>query len=938
MKKTLLLSSLLLLFTIASVYYGMCLKKSTRYADTTTLPAIPAQFSIGHLQCENLENPLGLDVQQPRFTWQLTSDKRNCRQTAYEILAGEQETFKDAVLWRSGKVSSGQSVHVPYDGPALHPGKRYYWKVRAWDNYGRVSDWSAPAWWETGLLQPANWKAHWIAPGYKEDPVMRPSPLFRKEFAVKKQIRSARLYITSQGLYRAFINNKMVGDSYLTPGWTSYHNRLQYQVYDVTGHISRGNNAIGVMLGSGWFRGYLAWKGHHNIYGQQLALLAQVVITYTDGQTETLITDRSWRSATGAIRYSEIYNGEINDARLDKTGWLTAEYNDKDWNTVTTLSIKKNNIIATYNEPVREQEVFKPVKIFRTPQGDLVADFGQNLVGMVTVKVSGKAGDSVVIQHAEILDKQGNFYTENLRAAKQENIYVLNGKGEESFEPVFTFQGFRYIRVKGFPGELKAENIVATALYSDMPLTGSFSTSHPLINQLQHNIEWGQKGNFLDVPTDCPQRDERLGWTGDAQVFIRTASFNRQVYNFFAKWLADLAAEQYTDGRVPAVIPDVLPDMLKSSTAGSAGWSDAATIVPWTLYLAYGDTAILRQQYTSMKAWVGYMQKVSKDYLWNTTVHFGDWLFYRSPDGNEERSAVTDKHLIAQCFFAHSLQLLINTAKVLGKENEQKTYAALLEKVKQAFVQEYLTSNGRLISGTQTAYVLALHFDMLPETLRAKAAERLAQNIKDYNYHLTTGFLGTPYLCHVLTRFGYNDIAYRLLLQETYPSWLYPVKMGATTIWERWDGQKPDSTFQAPEMNSFNHYAYGAIGDWMYRVAAGIDTDTAGPGYKHIRIKPYPHQGLTEVNAHLQTTYGAVSSHWTVQDKWLILEVEIPVNTCAAIYIPATNATAITEGNIPLDQVKELTVTGQEGGYVVVQAGSGKYRFVTNLPPSYSTP
>jgi alpha-L-rhamnosidase len=912
MKKTLLLSGLVLLTAIAT-----------------------AQLTIDHLQCENLVNPLGLDLQHPRFSWQLNSDKRNVRQTAYEIIAGEAPALNNiAVTWRSGKIASSQSVHIPYNGTALQAGKRYYWKVRVWDQEGKASAWSQPAWWETGLLQPANWKAKWITPGYVEDSIMRPSPLFRKQFAIRKKIKSARLYITSQGLYRAFINDKMVGDSYLTPGWTSYKHRLQYQTYDVTSQLSQGNNAIGVMLGSGWFRGYLAWANNHDYYGKTLALLAQVVITYADGQTETLLTDESWRSATGAIRYSEIYNGEINDARLDKTGWLTAGYDDKDWSSVATPTISKDNIITTYNEPVKKHETFKPIKIFRTPQGDLVADFGQNLVGLVTVKVSGKAGDSVYIQHAEILDKQGNFYTENLRDAKQENIYVLKGNGEESFEPVFTFQGFRYIRVKGFPGELKPEHLTATALYSDMPLTGSFSTSHPLINQLQHNIEWGQKGNFLDVPTDCPQRDERLGWTGDAQVFARTASFNRQVYNFFAKWMADLAADQLKDGRVPAVIPDVL----RGDAAGSAGWSDAATIIPWQLYLAYGDTAILRQQYVSMKAWVDFMQQASKDYLWNTTWHFGDWLFYRPNDDNDGRSAITDKHLIAQCFFANSLQMLINAARVLGKEEDQKTYTPVLEKVKQAFLKEYLTPNGRLVSSSQTAYVLALHFDMLPDNLRAQAANRLVQNIKDYGYHLTTGFLGTPYLCHVLTRFGHNDIAYRLLLQESYPSWLYPVKMGATTIWERWDGQKPDGSFQTPTMNSFNHYAYGAIGDWMYRVAAGIDTDTAGPGYRHIRIKPYPHHGLTEVNARLQTAYGAVSSHWTVQDNYLILEVEIPVNTSAAIYIPATNGTAITEGNIPLDQVKELTVAGQEGGYVVVQAGSGKYRFVTNLPPSYSTP
>jgi alpha-L-rhamnosidase len=413
-----------------------------------------------------------------------------------------------------------------------------------------------------------------------------------------------------------------------------------------------------------------------------------------------------------------------------------------------------------------------------------------------------------------VLDKAGNFYTDNLRSAKQQNTYILKGEGEETYEPHFTFQGFRYIKVDGFPGELKPENVSAVALYSDMPVTGTFTSSHPLLNQLQHNIQWGQKGNFLDVPTDCPQRDERLGWTGDAQVFARTAAFNMNVHPFFSKWLKDVAADQAPNGSVPFVVPTVMDQ----GAGGSAGWADAATIIPWTMYLAYGDKKVLEEQYPSMKAWVGYMEKNSTADLWNKGFHFGDWLFYRPSDDNDGRAAVTDKYLIAQAFFAHSTQLMINTAKVLGKPDDVALYTRLLDRIKAAFLKEYVTPNGRLVSSTQTAYVLALQFDMLPEALRKGAAEKLVQNIRSYGTHLTTGFLGTPYLCHVLSRYGYTDVAYDLLLQETYPSWLYPVKMGATTIWERWDGQKPDSTFQTPGMNSFNHYAYGAY--WRLDVPA----------------------------------------------------------------------------------------------------------------------
>ena len=505
--------------------------------------------------------------------------------------------------------------------------------------------------------------------------------------------------------------------------------------------------------------------------------------------------------------------------------------------------------------------------------------------------------------------KPAIFIRRNLRAAKEENTYILKGGSEESFEPHFTFQGFRYIKITGFPGEIKPGNFTAVALYSDMQPTGSFSCSNALLNQLQHNIQWGQKGNFLDVPTDCPQRDERLGWTGDAQVFSRTASYNMHVNNFFAKWLKDVAADQLPNGSVPYVIPNVLG----SGAAGSAGWADVATIIPWNMYLAYGDKRIIEQQYASMKAWVGFMEQKSKQDLWNTGFHFGDWLFYRPDDDNDGRSAITDKYLIAQCFFAHSTQLVINAARVLGNTGDEAKYTTLLDKIKAAFLKEYVTPNGRLVSGSQTAYVLALHFDMLPEALRAQAAERLVANVKDYNNHLTTGFLGTPYLCHVLTRFGYDSIAYKLLLQETYPSWLYPVKMGATTIWERWDGQKPDSSFQTPGMNSFNHYAYGAIGDWMYRVIAGIDTYEDAPGYKHIRIMPHIGGNLSFANADLQTGYGLVSAHWKIENGQIFQWMEIPPNTNGNkdLYTLATNKeVVIVKESKPIISGKEFKLIG----------------------------
>ncbi len=877
------------------------------------------QLKVQNLLTDNLNNPIGIDEVIPKFSWQLESGKRNTMQTAYEIKV----VLVKSIVWSSGKIQSDESVHIAYNGTPLKSGKKYFWQVRVWDNNGKASSWSSPASFQMALLNKSDWKAKWIEPGYAGDTVGAPCPMFRKQFSANKRIVSATAYITAHGLYEAQINGHRVGDAYLTPGWTSYNHRLQYQVYDVSSLLKQGDNAVGITIGNGWYRGPIAWGNNINRYGKSSGLLFQLNLTYSDGTSTIIVSDESWKSSTGAIRYSEIYNGETIDARLNKTGWSLPGYNDADWNGVKIGEYSFDNLIATSNEPVRKHETFAPQKMITTPKGEKVIDFGQNLVGWVVLKVKGNPGDAIRISHAEVLDKQGNFYTANLRAAKAQDNYILKGDNEETFEPHFTWHGFRYIKVEGYPGELKPENFTAVTLYSDMKQTGTFSSSNPLINQLQHNIQWGQKGNFLDVPTDCPQRDERLGWTGDAQAFSRTATFNMNVDNFFSKWLKDLAADQLPNGSVPFVIPNVLG----ASSAGSAGWADAATIIPWNMYLAYGDKKILEQQYPSMKAWVEYMHTKSTNDLWNTGFHFGDWLFFRPNDDNDGRSAVTDKYLIAQCFYAHSTQLLINAAKLLGNTKDEETYSALLQKIKDAFVKEYMTPNGRLVSGTQTAYVLALNFDVLPETLRAQAADRLVENIKSYGDHLTTGFLGTPYLCEVLTRFGYNDVAYKLLLQTTYPSWLYPVKMGATTIWERWDGEKPDSTFQTPGMNSFNHYAYGAIGDWMYRKMVGIDTYEDGVGYKHIKIQPHIGGDFTFASATLQTYYGKLSSSWKLENDKLLMDVEIPANTTATVFVPASDLNNVTESGKILSQANGIQIKNAEDGYLVLNLGSGIYHF-----------
>lgn len=894
--------------------------------------ALQAQSpEVTDLRVEYAETPLGIDRPDPRLFWRIESERKATVQRFYRIqVAGSREELeRGETIWDTGDTESARTIHIHYAGPELQPATRYWWRVRVRDNHGGVSSWSEPSWWETGLMGGDRWQAVWIEPGLEENrEESPPAPMLRREFDLEGEIVRARAYVTAHGLYELELNGARVGDHLLSPGWTSYHNRLPYRTYDVTDKLRSGANAVAVMLGDGWFRGYMGFQDQRNFYGDRLALLLQIEVTFADGNRIVIATDDRWRASTGPIRYSDIYNGEKYDARLEMPGWSLPGFDDTAWAEVRPADHDMERLIGEAAPPVRKIQELVPREIFVTPEGDTVVDMGQNMIGWVRLRVEGEAGTEVRLRHAEVLDRYGNFYTDNLRAADQENIYILGGGGVEEWEPRFTFQGFRYVAVEGFPGELSEESLTGVVLHSDMEPTGHFQSSSPLINQLQHNIVWGQKGNFLEIPTDCPQRDERLGWTGDIQVFAETANLNMNTAAFLTRWLADLAADQLENGSVPHVIPDVLPE----GWDGAAGWADAAVIVPWSLYRAYGDSDLLAVQYESMKGWVDYMSNRAGGRdpvdLWNGDFTFGDWLSYSSTNPGYP-GAYTDTDLISTAFLAWSSKLLSRTAGVLRREEDRTRYLDLHERTVAAFQREFLTPSGRLVSHTQTAYLLALQFGLLPDEMIEPALSHLVENI-DRHGHLTTGFLGTPHLNPVLGRFGREEVAWDLLFREEYPSWLYPVTMGATTIWERWDGIRPDGTFQSEGMNSFNHYAYGAIGEWLYREVAGIEP--LEPGYGRIAVRPLPGWRLSHARALVTTLHGIVESDWTIDQTGMTLHVEVPANTTAEITLPHADRERVGFPDTPVGESAGIRSVRQEGENVVVEAGSGRYTFRWQSP------
>ncbi|MFE9249999.1 alpha-L-rhamnosidase [Streptomyces sp. NPDC007088] len=1049
---------------VASAASGTAQASPSSPANT---PAARRAVRVSGPTVEYVSHPLGLDVARPRLSWPLASEEPGQRQSAYQIrVASTPGRLRKPDVWDSGKVTSAESVLVPYAGPALASRTRYHWSVRVWNESGKVSAWSEPSWWETGLTAASDWSARWIGapaalvgapaldaaswiwfpegdpaagapagnryfrgvadipegvkrarlvmtaddgftayvngtrvagveadgpadgwrrpvlvdvtsalrpgravvavsatnasaspagllgllelttadgvrafatgagwkaadeepagdwrsaqyddsswpaakdvarwgagPWGKVTPSSSPAAQLRHEFRLKRtRVTRARLYSTALGLYEARINGRRVGEDRLAPGWTDYRKRVQYQTYDVTGLVTSGANALGVTLAAGWYAGNVGMFGPHQ-YGEQPAFLAQLEVTYADGSTERVVSGTDWRAALGPLRSADIMSGEEYDARLETDGWTRAGFDDSSWVAAASVDKVSPELVAEAGGPTRVERELTARKVTEPKPGVFVYDLGQNMVGAVRLTVSGEAGTTVTLRHAEVLNPDGTLYTANLRTARATDTYTLKGGGKETYEPRFTFHGFRYVEVTGYPGKPPLNAVVGRVIHTDAPFTMDFSTNVPLLNQLHSNITWGQRGNFVSVPTDTPARDERLGWTGDINVFAPTATYNMESGRFLTKWLRDLRDGQSEDGSLPHVAPDVA-----DVGSGSAGWGDAGVTVPWALYQAYGDTRVLEQSWPSMVRWIDWLEKHSEGLL-RPADGFGDWLNVQDD---------TPKDVISTAYFAHVADLTARTAEVVGED--PAPYRSLFAGVRDAFRAAYVSSGGKVKGDTQTAYVLALSMDLLAEADRAPAADRLVALIKARDWHLSTGFLGTPRLLPVLTATGHTDVAYRLLVRRTFPSWGYQIDRGATTMWERWDSVTPDGGFQDAGMNSFNHYAYGSVGEWMYANIAGIAP--AAPGFREILVRPRPGGGVTEAQGRYDSVHGPIATRWSLSGGTFRLTVTVPANTTAEVWIPAGRRSQVAHGAARFLRMEE--------GCAVFATGSGTHRF-----------
>ncbi|SEQ78678.1 alpha-L-rhamnosidase [Hyunsoonleella jejuensis] len=883
---------------------------------------------------EGFENPLGFYDKTPSFSWQLPVSEGVSSQSAYQIVvASSPDLLPDnADLWNSKKQETAQSTWVKYAGADLQSRQKVYWQVKYWNQDNEASKWSEISHFELGLLSNSDWKAKWIGLDTKKEKVLgsqeniihRPQYL-RKGFELSSDVASAKLYITAKGVFDVAINGEDVSDDVMPPGYTPYKERIETITYDVTDLIESGQNTIGVELAAGWHSGRLGWKKELWVDTETPKMIFQLELTMKDGSKEMILSDDTWKGTTnGPTRISEIYDGETYDANLEMPNWTTNNFDDKTWESINTFPVtndirlepKRHTTVKTKIELATEEVIEKG--------GVAVFDFQQNMVGVPLLKVPMKKGQTLKIRFAEKLSPDGTFYTENYRSAQSTNYYTASKDGVIEWMPKFTFHGFQYVELSGYDTSKTPSKEWVTGLvqYSDFEENGTFTSSHEKLNQLQSNIVWGLRGNFFDIPTDCPQRDERMGWTADAQVFAPASMFNADVYKFWASWMQSVGESQYDNGGIPWVVPDVL-----YNNKVSAGWGDACTIIPWKIYVRTGDKRILEENFETMKGWVKYHESVTKNYI-SSMGGFADWLQPLPENGDNKGD--TSHSLIGTAFFAHSANITAKTAKALGKTEEFEKYDALYKMVANAFENKFF-DNGKIkdVVETQTSYLLALAFGLLSDEHKANAKRHLLEKIAEADDHLRTGFLGTPLLYEVLDTTGEIDLMYKILFNETYPSWFYSINQGATTIWERWNSYSKAEGFNPMKMNSLNHYAYGAIGEWMYERIAGIAP--LEPGYKTIRIAPVPKEPLTSAAASLNTPYGKVASSWEIKGNKFELHVVVPPNTTAKVTIPAnTEKDLVLNGEAFIgDNIAELLDSNASGFQLLVQPGD--YKFTSQL-------
>ena len=915
------------------------------------------------LRCEYKENPV-TDEAAPRLSWELTATERNQVQSAYQILVAtstERLSPEKADLWNSGKVSGSATSQIDYKGKTLLSRQICYWKVRSWDKNGVAGAWSSPARWEMGLLDKKLWKGDWI--GLDLDHMgkgkiyhLPPAPYLRKEILVKKSVKKARLYVTALGVYEFSINGKKIGTDFLTPGWTDYDKRVYYQTYDVTSNLTSGANVLGTQLSYGWYAGYLGYGllvGNPTVrafYGKVPLLKAQLEIQYSDGTVESFQTNKEWKANHGALLESDMLNGETYDARLEWKDWQKSGFDDSSWKQAEVYPDKVDRLMQVYpGPPVRITGELSTRSIAPRPDGSYIFDLGQNFAGFVRIKVKGQAGDTIRLRFGEKLYPDGRLMTENLRMARATDTYILKGSPEgEVWEPKFTFHGFQYVEVKGLKNKPENETVKGFVIGSDTPKVGLFETDNSMVNQLYSNIDWTQRANYVDIPTDCPQRDERVGWTADAQVYTKSATFNRDVSSFFTKWVVDLNDAQWENGAYPLYAPR--PSLRKSDTF-SPGWMEAGIVCPYQIYRAYADTRMIREGWPYMVKFMDFLEKRSKGtYVFveksfediSPKGGFGDWLSF---------GRKTSPDMLASFYYSYCADMMAEMATAIGNKADEKRYKETGDRVRKAILDHYGAMDGRFkcdslaygngngyVDGelgftghTQTAYANVIYMKIVSGQDRIKAGKHLAQLIAQNGGKLATGFLGAKPLLPALSATGHSDLAYKLFLSKEFPSWGFEVENGSTTIWERWDSfTKEDGFKYNAAMNSFSHYAFGAVCEWMFGNAAGIQA--LQPGYKQFIIRPeIAPEGISRLKATYRSLNGTIASGWKKQGTILSMDVTIPVNTTAKVYVPATSPDRIELDGKKISASRDVKISGQENDYVILEAGSGNYTFRVTL-------